>query len=108
MQKNDHKHYNQLKDHCKEIGIKVRQVKSSRLLDFAAMNPAAAADMHYKRIKKNEIIIDKKLPLHAKVRDLRHELIEMDRMSRGCHKGQYWPAHVYATKNEKHKTKWEK
>lgn len=108
MLKYDRKHYNDLKSHCKKQGLKIREVGKSRLLDYAAMNPRAAKVMHFKNIKKNEILIDKNLSLNRKVRDLRHELIEMDKMTKGKDKGKYWPAHNYATINEVRKTKWEK
>jgi cell shape-determining protein MreC len=104
--KKDKDHYDALIKHAKECKLKVRCVSSKNLLDFAAMNPRAAKDMHFRNIKKNEILLDKKRPLKSRVVDLRHELIEIDAMKKNNNK--YFPAHKIATRKEKKLTKWEK
>ena len=106
--KNNHdkEHYDALIKHAKDCKLKVRCVSSKNLLDFAAMNPRAAKDMHFGNIKKNEILLEKKRPLKSRVVDLRHELIEMEAMKKNHNK--YFPAHKIATKKERKITAWEK
>ena len=102
----DKEHYEALVKHAKECKLKVRCVKGKNLLDFAAMNPRAAKDMHFHNIKKNEILLEKKRPLKTRVVDLRHELIEYEAMKKNHNK--YFPAHRIATRKEKKLTEWEK
>lgn len=101
----DRTHYNALVKHAKSCGLKVKDVPSSRLKDYAGMNPCAAKKMGYKSIGKKEILIDRELPLHTRVRNLRHELIEYHDMKKGK---DYFPAHKKALVAERKITEWEK
>jgi hypothetical protein len=101
----DRTHYNLLVKHAKSCGLNVKDVPSSRLNDYAGMNPCAAKKMGYKKIGKKEILIDKELPLKSRVRNLRHELIEYHDMSKGK---DYFPAHKKALVAERKMTPWEK
>jgi hypothetical protein len=100
----DKLHYKQLVEHAHDCGLKVRKVSSKRILDYAGMNPDAAKVFGYTNIRKKEILIDKNLPHHTVLRNLRHELIEKELMDKGK---KYFPAHKLALKREKRKTKWE-
>lgn len=100
----DRTHYNLLVKHAKQEGLKVVKAHK-KLYDFAGMNPQAARELHFKNIKKKEILIDPQLPLHKRVRNLRHELIEYHDMTKGK---DYFPAHKIALRKETKMTEWEK
>ena len=100
----DRSNYNRLVKHAKDTGLKVKSVTSKKLYDYAGMNPDASKVMHFSNRKKKEILIDRTLPLHKRLRNLRHELIEYNLMEKGKN---YFPAHKIALKNETKKTRWE-
>jgi hypothetical protein len=94
--------YSQLKEYCKTIKIKVEEVPTSRLKDYAAMNPNAARKIGYPKMKKNTIFIDRNLSSRTKYRTLHHEMIEMNLMEKKHYL--YWKAHKIALRLEG--TKW--
>ncbi len=83
--------------YAEKHGLKVVLVPPAKLLDYAAMNDKAAQRIGYP-MPKNEIWIDKSLPLATRVRTLKHELIERNLMGEGQ---SYWEAHVIATRRER-------
>lgn len=91
------KHFEDLLAWCKSKGIKVIFATSKELLDYAGMNPSIAKKMGFKKIKKNEILIDVELPEDVQFRNLIHELVESELMQDG---EPYWQAHKKALKAE--------
>lgn len=90
--------YSQLRNYCKLRGIKVKEVPSHQLRDYAAMNFSAAKKIGYPLKKKNTILIDGTMKSDTKYRDLKHELAESNLMQKK-HLN-YWQAHLKALKAE--------
>lgn len=95
--------YSQLRKLCKLGKIKVKEVPTKRVRDYAAMNDEAAKKMGYPKMRDKSIIIDRNLKSDTKYRTLKHELVEMDLMEKKHMK--YWPAHLKALAAEKRKWK---
>jgi hypothetical protein len=102
----DRTYYKELRNHCKSCGIKVKEVPSKRVHDYAGDNTEAARSFGVKKIGKDEIIIDKNMKLKTKLHTLRHEIIERHEMK--DRKLKYMPAHIIALKGESKRTRWEK
>jgi hypothetical protein len=90
--------YSQLKNYCKSKKIKVKEVPTSRLKDFCAMNDEAARKMGYPKMKDRSVIIDKNVKSDTKYKTLKHELVEMRLMENKRYP--YWKAHKIALKAE--------
>ena len=97
MSNSNHDEWLALIAYAERHGLKVVLVPPAKLLDYAAMNDRAAKSIGYP-MPKNEIWIDRSLPLVTRVRTLRHELIEHNLMGEG---DTYWQAHKIATKRER-------
>ena len=79
--------------------IKVTYVGSNILSDFAGMNHFAGKEMHFHPLpKKNEMFVDRELPMIDKAKTILHEATEIDLMRHGH---PYWSAHKEALKSEK-------
>ena len=89
---------NRLVQYCKDNGIIVTFTDSETLKDYAAMNPDAARAMGFPKIRTNEVEIDKTMPLHRQIENLKHELVEWRYMDSGM---DYWDAHLKALDEEK-------
>jgi hypothetical protein len=90
--------YSQLRKYCKGKGIKVKEVPTSALKDFCAMNDEAAKKMGYPKMKDKSVVIDKNVKSATKYRTLKHELVEMHLMENKRYP--YWKAHKVALKAE--------
>jgi hypothetical protein len=88
---------------ARERGYNVILVPSATLKDFAAMNDEAGRKMGFlykgKRLPNKTILIDRDMPIIAKIHNLKHEIIEMELMEK--HRLPYWKAHLIALKKEK-------
>ena len=91
------KAWKRLVEEARTLGLKVKLVGNSTLHDYAAMNPEAAKVMGFP--DTTYILIDRNLPMRSRCESLDHELEEYRRMR--FHGEPYWPAHLYALKNEK-------
>lgn len=91
------KHFEDLLAWCKSKGIKVTFTDSRTLKDYAGMNPVIDKKMGFKKIDKNEILIDVELPEDVQFKNLIHELVEQELMRDG---DTYWQAHTKALKAE--------
>ena len=106
MKNYSEKRLNRIIRNCKTAGIRISLVNTSRLHDYAAMNPAAAKPMGFKKIGHNEILIDKNMNERKKLTSARHELIEFHLMrDLGLN---YMQAHRIALQGEKKESKWER
>ena len=85
------KHFEDLLAWCKTKNIKVTFVNSSVLKDYAALNSTIAKKLGFKKIKDNEILIDKGMPEETQYKNLIHELVEQELLRDG---EAYWPAHL--------------
>ena len=92
------KHFEDLLTWCKTKDIKVTFVDSSVLKDYAALNSTIAKKLGFKKIKDNEILIDKGMPEETQYKNLIHELVEQEMLKDG---EAYWPAHLKALKSER-------
>ena len=92
------KHFEDLLEWCKSKNIKVTFVDSSVLKDYAALNSTIAKKLGFKKIKDNEILIDKGMPEETQYKNLIHELVEQELLRDG---EAYWPAHLKALKSER-------
>ncbi len=90
--------YSQLRNYCKAKNIKVKEVGSKSLLDYAAMNDEAAKKLGFRKLRDKTILMDKSAKSDRKYRDLKHELIEMHLMENKRYP--YWKAHKIALKKE--------
>ncbi len=91
------KYISLLKD-CKKKGVKVKLVKPSVLKDFSGMNHYAAKAFGFKKVPKDTVLIDKSMPMKRKIKDITHEVVEINQMKRGK---KYWPSHCKALRAEK-------
>jgi hypothetical protein len=92
------KHFEDLLAWCKTKNIKVTFVDSSVLKDYAALNSTIAKKLGFKKIKNNEILIDKTMLEETQYKNLIHELVESELLQDG---EAYWPAHLKALKSER-------
>jgi len=92
------KHFEDLLEWCKTKDIKVTFVDSSVLKDYAALNSTIAKKLGFKKIKDNEILIDKGMPEETQYKNLIHELVESELLQDG---EAYWPAHLKALRSER-------
>jgi hypothetical protein len=92
------KNFEDLLAWCKSKGIKVTFVDSSVLKDYAALNSTIAKKLGFKKIKNNEILIDKTMLEETQYKNLIHELVESELLQDG---EAYWPAHLKALKSER-------
>jgi len=92
------KHFEDLLSWCKSKGIKVTFTDSSVLKDYAALNSSIAKKLGFKKIKDNEILIDKGMPEETQYKNLIHELVESELLQDG---DAYWPSHLKALSAEK-------
>ena len=78
---------------------KITEVSPSVLKDYAGMNWHAAQAMGFDScpIKKNEVLVDKRLCPEHKERVIKHEEYEDEHMAKGM---KYWDAHVEALQHE--------
>jgi len=91
------KHFEDLLVWCKTKDIKVTFVDSSVLKDYAALNSTIAKKLGFKKIKDNEILIDKGMPEETQYKNLIHELVEQELLRDG---EAYWPSHLKALRSE--------
>ena len=91
-----HEQWVALVAYAHQHGLTVKLVPCEQVHDYAAMNPEAGKVMGVP-ISKNEIWIDRSLSKAEQVRDLRHELVEINLMKEGK---KYWDAHCLALKRE--------
>jgi len=95
--------YLSLLSKCKQKGYKVKLVGNSVLKDYAGMNDEAAKKIKFKmngrNLKDKTILLDKKMSVKRKFKDLKHEVVEMNLMEKK--KMPYWNAHLRALKAEK-------
>jgi hypothetical protein len=87
----------ELLEYTKGKGITVKFVNDYVTRDYVGMNPEIADAMGF-AMPDDTIYIDKNLSYKAKYHTLRHELEEMDLMSKGT---KYWKAHCKSLRNEK-------
>ena len=92
------KHFEDLLAWCKTKNIKVTFVNSSVLKDYAALNSTIAKKLGFKKIKDNEILIDKGMPEETQYKNLIHELVEQELLRDG---EAYWPSHLKALRSER-------
>ena len=92
------KHFEDLLVWCKTKDIKVTFVDSSVLKDYAALNSTIAKKLGFKKIKDNEILIDKGMPEETQYKNLIHELVEQELLKDG---EAYWPSHLKALRSER-------
>lgn len=79
-------------------GFRVEFVPDKVTYDFVGMNPEAASDIGFS-CPKDTIQIDNNLNWKERYHTLKHELIELNVMSKtGC---KYGPAHVFALEHER-------
>jgi hypothetical protein len=90
--------YSQLKNYCKSKKIKVKEVSSRTLSDFAGINDEVARKFGFRKMKDKSIFIDKNMKSDTKYRTLKHELVEMNLMEKKRYP--YWKAHRIATRAE--------
>ena len=87
---------------ARTLGYKVILVPTSALKDYAAMNDEAGRKIGFrykgKKLPDKTILIDRNMSVKTKLRDLKHEIIEMNLMEKRHMK--YWPAHLIATRRE--------
>ncbi len=91
--------YSQLKKECKRNKVKVKEVSSRTLSDYAGMNDEAAKKFGFRKLKDKTVWIDRNLKSDTKYRTLKHELVEMNLMEKK--RMPYWKAHRIATRKEK-------
>lgn len=91
--------YSELRKYCKGKKIKVKEVSSRTLGDYAGFNDEAAKKLGFRKLKDKTVWIDKNLKSDTKYRTLKHELVEMNLMEKKRYP--YWKAHRAATRKEK-------
>jgi hypothetical protein len=80
---------------------KIKYVGNEQLKDYAGMNYHAGKVLGFiPKLKKNEILIDKKLSKKDKQKTIRHEIIEDKLIKKGMG---YFKAHKIALKYENKK-----
>lgn len=79
--------------------MKIKFVSSSVLKDYAGMNYYAAKSIGFKKIKPNEILIDKSMSKKDIKKTIAHEIVESKLMKNK--KMSYWKAHELALKMER-------
>ena len=78
---------------------KVFEVGAGCLKDYDGMNAYAGKAMGFKpKLKKDEVLVDRRLKASYKKEVVAHEIIEARLMKRGMH---YWTAHNIALKTAK-------
>jgi len=103
MKQTDRSKYLSLLRSCKDKGYTVKLVKTGVLKDYAGMNDEVAKRIGFKhngkKLKDKTILLDINLPVQRKIKDLKHEVVEMNLMEKT--KIPYWNAHLKALKAEK-------